>query len=123
MMKKITEIISLVLIIISFSILLWNLTRKKGKSISDIENDHENENADLNNQQTFNTVRDSEISYATINTIKDSSVDSIATRHRDASKIMRDSVEEIYKNAQAPTLKNSEIEDISESLKELLQQN
>lgn len=123
MMKKITGIIGLILIISSFSVLLWNLTRKKGKNISNVENGLEKENADLNSQQTFNIVRDSEISFATINTIKDSSVDNIAARHRDASKIIRDSVEEIYKNTQTPTIKNREIEDISESLKELLQEN
>ena len=122
-MKKIGIIIGLILIISSFSVLLWNLTRKKGKNISNVENGLEKENADLNSQQTFNIVRDSEISFATINTIKDSSVDNIAARHRDASKIIRDSVEEIYKNTQTPTIKNREIEDISESLKELLQEN
>ena len=119
-MKKMFGIIGIGLVVGVITYVIWNKAQNVKEDDANVTADKEDASDSTSEKSDLGDIHQNGEVEEELIIAKKSSEDVIATRHEEAAKIMRDAVDIICKRSEVPEDENNELEQISDELDKLM---
>lgn len=116
-MKKTLAILGAGIVVGAVAYAIWHKLNKEDKTIA---SDFESKNDNIQSEETVPRVINKTTVEDDFTAVKNTVVSSITARHEEAAQIMKDAVDIIYKRSEVAKDENKELEQISNELDDLL---